>query len=41
MPSLNQVILPHPLESLPEDEVRQIARDHFEVVVSHLVHPTD
>lgn len=36
MPELRQVILPYPLESLPEHEVREIARSYFDEVVGHL-----
>jgi hypothetical protein len=37
MPQLRQVIFPFPLETLPEEEVREIAKNLFDEVTSHLV----
>jgi len=37
MPQLRQVIFPFPLETLPEEQVREIARSRFDEVVSQLV----
>jgi hypothetical protein len=35
-PGLRMHVLPYPLESLPEEEVRSIARDHWPRVLSTL-----
>ncbi len=39
MPQLKQVIFPFPLETLPEEEVREIALNLFDEVKSQLVQP--
>jgi len=36
MPDLRLVVLPHPLDSLPEPEIRQIARRHADEIIQNL-----
>ena len=38
-PDLRMLVLPHPMESRPEPEVRQIARDRFAELVGLIVEP--
>jgi hypothetical protein len=33
-PALRTLVLPHPMESRPEDEVRAIARAHFRALIA-------
>ncbi len=34
---LRRHVLPHPLNPLPEDEVRAVAREHMRAIVQHLL----
>lgn len=36
-PDLRLLVLPHPMETRPESEVRTIVRDHLDTLLSHLV----
>lgn len=36
MPDLRLVVLPHPLDPLPEPEIRQIARRHADMIILNL-----
>jgi hypothetical protein len=35
--SLCRYVLPHPLNPLPEDKVRQVTREHMSAIVRNLV----
>lgn len=37
LPDLNRYVLPHPLNPLPDDQVRAITREHLNGMVSRLV----
>ena len=37
MPDLQIHVMPHPLNPLPEAQVRQITRDHADGIVEHLL----
>jgi hypothetical protein len=39
-PDLRMLVLPHPMESRPEPEVRQIARDRFAELIACLAEGT-
>ena len=39
-PDLRMLVLPHPMESRPEPEVRQIARDRFTELIALLAEGT-
>ena len=40
-PGLRVLVLPYPLETLPEEQVREIARDHWPMVLQTLGAQTD
>ncbi|MEK7874530.1 MAG: hypothetical protein AAB502_11830 [Chloroflexota bacterium] len=37
VPDLRVVVLPHPLDSLPEKQIRQIVRQHSDVIIHNLM----
>jgi hypothetical protein len=39
-PGMRTLVLPHPMESRPEDEVRAIARAHFRTLIALLADET-
>ena len=39
-PDLRMLVLPHPMESRPDPEVRQIARDRFAELVAFIAEGT-